>query len=246
MFEVFKDLVEMGRPMTEPSKGLVVVGRPNLEKLKGVRACDGSQCVCGKQEGEMFGSQLGSLHPAFNLTVNTDKALMEEVSKYSDQFSCSLFSLGKREMSLSSPPSGRDGEGVVIARVFDQGSGSEAVEGAVMCPLRMILADGREVEVLDLAGRESRTFEEVSEGVLERVSQEDEEERDEEGELCWHSSSLAKFSRYLGMPTEGFEEEILFLLKRMKERKLQKRKLIGKKRKKLESSKFKRELRKLE
>ena len=241
MFEVFKDLVEMGRPMTEPSKGLVVVGRPNLEKLKGDRACDGSQCVCGKQEGEMFGSQLGSLHPAFNLTVNTDKALMEEASKYSDQFSCSLFSLfslGKREMSLSSTPSGRDGEGVAIARVFDRGSGSEAVEGVVMGPLRMILADGREAEVLDLAGRESRTFEEASEGVSERVSQEDEEERDEEGELCWHSSSLAKFSRYLRMPMEGFKGEILFLLKRMKERKLQKGKLNGRKRKKLESSKF--------
>ncbi|RVX13086.1 hypothetical protein CK203_018042 [Vitis vinifera] len=62
-------------------------------------------------------------------------------------------------------------------------------------------------------------------GALERVSQEDEEERGKEGDLCWqssYSSSLAKFSRYLGMLTEGFEGEILFLLKRMKERKLQK------------------------
>ena len=38
MFEVFKDLVEMGQPMMEPSKGSVEVGRPNLENLKGVRA----------------------------------------------------------------------------------------------------------------------------------------------------------------------------------------------------------------
>ena len=45
---------------------------------------------------------------------------------------------------------------------------------------------------------------------------------------------------------EGFEGEILFLLKRMKERKLQKGKLDGRKRRKLESSKFERELRKLE
>ena len=52
--------------------------------------------------------------------------------------------------------------------------------------------------------------------------------------------------RYLGMPTEGFEGEILFLLKRMKEKKLQKGKLNGRKRKKLESSKFEIELRKLE
>ena len=48
------------------------------------------------------------------------------------------------------------------------------------------------------------------------------------------------------MPTEGFEGEILFLLRRMKERKVQKGKLEGRKKRKLESSKFKRELRKLE
>ena len=72
------------------------------------------------------------------------------------------------------------------------------------------------------------------------------EERDKEGESCWHSSSLAKFSRSLGMPTKGFKVEILFLLKRMKERKLHKGKLNGRKRKKFESSKFERELRKLE
>ena len=68
-----------------------------MEKLKGVRACDGSLCVCGEQEGEMFGS------------------------RYSDQFSCSLFSSGKQEISLSSTPSGQDGEGVAIARVSDRG-----------------------------------------------------------------------------------------------------------------------------
>ena len=48
------------------------------------------------------------------------------------------------------------------------------------------------------------------------------------------------------MLTEGFEGEILFLLRRMKERKVQKGKLEGRKKRKLESSKFKRELRKLE
>ena len=75
------------------------------------------------KRGEMFGSQLGSLHPTFNLTVIIDEALMEEASRYSDQFSCSLFSSGKREISLSSTPSGQDREGVAIARVSDQGSG---------------------------------------------------------------------------------------------------------------------------
>ena len=48
------------------------------------------------------------------------------------------------------------------------------------------------------------------------------------------------------MPTEGFEWEILTLLKRMKEKKDQKGKLDSKERKKLELSRFERELRKLE
>ena len=48
------------------------------------------------------------------------------------------------------------------------------------------------------------------------------------------------------MLTKGFEGEILFLLKRMKERKVQKGKLESRKKRKLESSKFERELRKLE
>ncbi|RVW22689.1 Transposon TX1 uncharacterized 149 kDa protein [Vitis vinifera] len=111
----------------------------------------------------MFGSQLGLLHPAVNLTANTDRVLLEEASRYFDQFSCSLFSLGKRETSLFSTPSGLDGEGVAIAKVSDRGNGLEAIGGAVMGPLRMILADGREAEVSDLAGRESGTFEEASE-----------------------------------------------------------------------------------
>ena len=57
---------------------------------------------------------------------------------------------------------------------------------------------------------------------------------------------MAKFSRCIGMLTEWFKGEILTLLKRMKERKDQKGKLDGRKKKKLESSKFERELRKLE
>ncbi|KAL6317062.1 hypothetical protein AAG906_029814 [Vitis piasezkii] len=42
-----------------------------------------------------------------------------------------------------------------------------------------------------------------------------EEGKREEG---WSSNCLAKFSRCLGMPTEGFEEEILYLLRRMERR----------------------------
>ena len=194
----------------------------------------------------MFGSKLGSPRPTINLSEITDEALLEEASRCSDQTSSPFLSLGKRDSSLFSTPSGWDGEGAVMVRVSDRGTISDDEGGAVMDPLRMILADGREAEVSDLVGRESGNTEELSVGALERVSQEDEEERGKEGDLCWQSSSLAKFSRYLGMPTEGFEGEILFLLKRMKERKLQKGKLDGRKRRKLESSKFERELRKLE
>ena len=115
-----------------------------------------------------------------------------------------------------------------------------------MGPLRVILANGREVEVSELSGRANGVVDEVIEGVSKRAFQEDVEEKNEVGEPCWHSSCLAKFSCYLGMSTKGFKGEILFLLKRMKERKLQKGKLDGRKMKKLESSKFERELRKLE
>ena len=110
----------------------------------------------------------------------------------------------------------------------------------------MIWEDGREAEVLDIAGREAGVFGEKTEGDTERTIHEDMEEREEEEEPCWQSSSLAKFSRYIGMPTEGFEGEILLLLKRMKERRIQKGQVDGRKRKKLKSSKFERELRKLE
>ena len=133
-----------------------------------------------------------------------------------------------------------------MAGVIIQSSSSVEVGGAVMGPLRMIWADEREAEVLEMAGREAGVFGEKSEGVTDRILHEDMEEREEEGEPCWQSSSLAKFSRYIGIPTEGFEGEILLLLKRMKERKIQKGKLDRKKRKKLKSSKFERELRKLE
>ena len=82
----------------------------------------------------------------------------------------------------------------------------------------MILADGREAEVSGLSRLANERTEEGTEVVLDRAPYEIMEEG---GELSWQSSCLAKFSRCLGMPTKGFEGEILFLLKRMKERKSQ-------------------------
>ena len=97
-----------------------------------------------------------------------------------------------------------------------------------------------------MLGLANGIVEEETEDASERSLQEIMEERNEVGEPCWQSSCLAKFSRCLGMPTEGFEGEILFLLKRMKEMKIQKGKLDGRKKRILESSRFEKELRKLE
>ena len=70
----------------------------------------------------------------------------------------------------------------------------------------------------------------------------------EEGkrEEDWSSSCLAKFSHCLGMPTEGFEEEILYLLSRMERRIEQKSKKGVYRKTKSSTSKANRELKKLE
>ena len=70
-----------------------------------------------------------------------------------------------------------------------------------------------------------------------------EEGRSDEG---WSSSSLARFSHCLGMPTEGFEEEILYFLRRMKGRIEQKGKEWVTRKTSLKSSKSSRKLKKLE
>ncbi|XP_034696057.1 uncharacterized protein LOC117922136 [Vitis riparia] len=235
-------LKELGRPKSSPYKGPEVV----MDRFIEARAPDRGLGISGELEGEMIGSQMGSRSPAVNVTEFTNEALLEEASRYSDQSFRSLSFLGKREISLSSTLSGRDGESAAMAGVFIQSSISAEIGGAVMGPLRMIWADGREAEVLEITGREAGVFGEKPKGGTDRILLEDMEEREEEEEPGWQSSSLAKFSRYIGMPTEGFEREILLLLKRMKERKIQIGHLDGRKRKKLRSSKFERKLRKLE
>ena len=201
---------------------------------------------CGKPDGDVLGIQLGSSPPTLNLIELTDEALMEEASKDTTSYPRALFLLGKWDFSSFSILSRRDG--VIVATDGSRGRDCslKTVGGADLDPLRMILADGREAEVSGFSGMANEAVEEEIKDVSERAFQEVMEEGNEAGEPCWQSSCLAKFSRCLGMPTEGFEGEILFLLKRMKERKLQKGKLDGRKKKKLESSKFERELRKLE
>ena len=81
------------------------------------------------------------------------------------------------------------------------------------------MADGRVAEVPRSSGLANGIVEEGKRDVLEKDTQESMEEGNEMGKSCWQSGYLAKFSRCLGMSTEGFEGEILFLLKRMKKKK---------------------------
>ena len=215
-----KDLLEVGRPTSESLKGPTLVGRPTAEVLNGAKACGGLHDTdCGKPDEDVFGIQMGSSPLAPNLTEITDEALMEEASRYTNH-PCSLFSLGKQDFSSSSNFSGQEGVIIITDGESERGCGSEAVSGADLGPIRVILADGRETEVFGLSGKANGVVEEVIEDVSEKAFQEVVEERDDVGESCWYSSCLAKFSRCLGMPTKSFKWEILFLLKRMKERKL--------------------------
>ena len=135
MSGAFKELVEVGRPMTVPLKGPVVVERPTIEMLNGVRACGGGLRDYGEQEGEIFGSQLESSSPALNLTVITNEALMVEASRYTDHYTCSLFCLRKQDISLSSTPSGRDGVSVANAR-FRLGQWFRSSQGSSFGPFK--------------------------------------------------------------------------------------------------------------
>ena len=223
--------------MSESLKGPVLVSQPSFVALNRARAREGLRDVdCGSLYGDVFGIQMGSSPLVPNLIEITNKALMEEAFKYTDYHPCSLFSLEKRDFSSSSTSSRRDGAIVFIDGGFEQGCVSEEVGVVGLGPLRVILANGRETEVSGYSGKVIGVVDKVREDVSERAIQEVVEEMVKAGEPCWYSSCLAKFSRCLGMLTKGFEWDILILLKMMKEMKHQKRKLDGRKKKKLESS----------
>ena len=86
-------------------------------------------------------------------------------------------------------------------------------------PLKGDFGGWGEAEGFGFSGKELGAVEEVIEVSSKRAIQEALEEGEEVGTLSWSSSCLAKFSRCIGMLTEGFKGEILILLKRMKERK---------------------------
>ncbi|RVX04946.1 putative ribonuclease H protein [Vitis vinifera] len=172
-----------------------------------------------------------SLSEAFAVSKSgslTDEALRDEASRYVGLPSPSV---GGRETSPSSLFSGIDWAGTKEGVSF--GLISE-IEGEEQLPLSIILADGSNGE-MGLEGERSSGGE----------GRGDEFEillQDLEGRGCrWDDSCLARFTKFLGFSTEGFEGEILNLLLRNKRKREQniKKDISG-------STKFDRELKKLE
>ena len=133
--------------------------------------------------------------------------LYEEASRYVDPRS---FPMGGRELSSSTPS-------VFGQVVLNEGSLdglASVVNGEEQIPLRIILADGSNGELVS-KGEKSVVGEGVG-GEFEGLLQ------DTEGKGCrWDNSCLARFSKFLVFPTESFEGEILNPLLRTKRRREQ-------------------------
>ncbi|RVX14550.1 LINE-1 reverse transcriptase-like [Vitis vinifera] len=201
----------MGCAQVDTHKGSAGIGHPITHSTVPAGARAREACleeIDGWTDGVLVGASHGSTFPDCNFKEITDEALKEEAARYT--YSCTRddFSFGERALYSSSSRSGW------VVTMVDPARGSD-VGGLDMDPLRMIMTDGREAEVLGSPGMVFGTDGKEAEKV---VGWDITEERNEGGEQCWQSSCLARFSRCLGMPTEGFEGEILFLLKRMKER----------------------------
>ena len=163
-----------------------------------------------------------------------DEWLMEENSRYSNLEPSAMCFWGGR-VSSSSTLSG--GKGAVIE--LDERCGNDAVEeeseGKLnFTPLRVCPAEVRDDQMG--VGVSFMLEEGRGEGV----------EKEGEDEESWRYSCLARFCQCLGMPSEGFEREILQLLNKIRERRDCSERVTGKKRKGKGLSRFDRELKKLE
>ena len=135
----------------------------------------------------------------------TNEALRDEASKYVGIPSSSV---GGRELSSSSLSSGIDLAGT---KEGDSSSLVSEIEGEEQLPLSIILADGSNGEM----GPEG----ERSSGGEGKGDEFEVLLQDLEGRGCrWDDSCLARFRKFLGFSTEGFEGEILNLLLRTKRR----------------------------
>ncbi|KAL6322576.1 hypothetical protein AAG906_009887 [Vitis piasezkii] len=195
-----------------------IPSRAPSESVKIFAALEQELLAMGNTGGKV--SSLDRLKP-------TDEALLDEASRYPLHLKLPIFSLGFGVSSPSTPFLGPDG--VVMGKVgVSRWNLSPRATGGG--------ASGSELAIVPFGrGLESP--------LAETMALQVEKGKGEEG---WSSSCLAKFSRYLGMPAVGFEEEILFLLRRMRGRIEQKSQDREYKKTKSSASKSSRELKKLE
>ena len=211
------------------------------------RAYPESVGILMELEQEMLvASCVGGMEPSLGHRKPADDALLNEASRYPRKLKSPNFSLGCGAFSPSSHFLGSDGAAVgkvgVISGLFgaveeERSRDLSVHEDGNMSPR----ASGDEANGTDLA---IVPFGGVLESPLVETMALQVEVGDEEE--VWSSSCLAKFSHCLGMPTVGFEEEILYLLRRMRGR--IEKKNQGRENKKTKSSVTKsiRELKKLE
>ena len=179
---------------------------------------------------------------------------MAEASKYPVSDSHSLFSLGfwgdspilflGADEALLVPEGASSGSEGSVAMAMDwdplrvvSSEDTLVLNGRKEPPCGSVDSDGAiDLAIVSVGSIFARPLAEMTDFQLEEGEQ-------DEG---WNSSYLAKFNRCLSMPMEGFEEEILYLLRRMKERIDQKRQDGVSRKTKSLSSKSIRELKKLE
>ncbi|RVW98940.1 Transposon TX1 uncharacterized 149 kDa protein [Vitis vinifera] len=179
-----------------------------------------------EQDPLVVGS-VGGMEPSLGHLKPTDDALLNEASRYPRNFKLPIFSVGFGASSPFPPFLGSDG--VVLGKVGIISGLVGAVEEA------RSRDSPREEWLVDLSVHEDRNC--LRERRVVEVG---------DGEEEWSSSCLAKFSHCLGMPTVGFEEEILYLLRRMRGRIEKKNQDRENNKTKSSVSKSSRELKKLE
>ena len=127
-----KSCVEVGQPTLESHKG-PVVGRHTVEDPLEARACEGCrEEIWGCPDEADLELQQALSPPTPKTRRLTDKALMEEASKYIGSLSRPFFSLGKRVLSSSSSISRLDGLFDATEEGCNRGCGSE-IAGGLEC-----------------------------------------------------------------------------------------------------------------
>lgn len=199
-----------------------------------------SSCLEPAEEFFAEDSLIGGMGPAAAIGTPercsiTDECFLEEASRYSLLKSSTDCVWGGRASSSSSPFSGL---------------GGSLLEMEERCGCEVVLKEAEEelsISPLSMRQAEERMVERSTSGFFPQIDGRKEwGEEAEKNMESWSYSCLAKFCHCLGMPTEGCEREILKLLHKMRDRRDRSENLSGKKRKGQRTSRFDRELKKLE